>query len=86
MAYSVLNLKICLNPWQTRVNLKSYCTHFLSCPTMLTGLYRTGSIFVPCSSEFTLLIGTKMACDYSINAHSANISTQFVERNFNTKV
>ena len=37
-----------------------YTLFILSCPTMLTGLYRTVSTFAPCSSKFTLLIWTKM--------------------------
>ena len=39
-----------------------YTFFVLSCPTKLTGLYRTVSDFAPCSSKFTLLIWTKMAC------------------------
>ena len=38
-------------------------THFLlSCPTKLTGLYRTVSTLALCYTEFTLLIWTKMVC------------------------
>ena len=56
------NDKIHFRHW---VNLKSYCTHFLYCPAQLqlTGLYRTVSTFVPCFSEFTQLIWTKINKD-----------------------
>ena len=39
-----------------------YTLFVLSCPTKLTGLYRTVSTFAPCSSKFSLLIWNKMAC------------------------
>ena len=61
-----LTMYIKYSPLSAGVNLKSYCrlTHFLnwSVSTKLTGLHRTVSIFVPCSSGLTLYwsVSTKL--------------------------
>ena len=47
----------------SKLEIVLYTLFVLSCPTKLTGLYRTVSAFVPFSSEFTRYILTEMALD-----------------------
>ena len=52
----ILGLKIdCTVDWRN-LEIVLHTLVVLSCPNKLTGIYRTVSTFVPCSSEFTRLI------------------------------
>ena len=45
----------------SKLEIVLYTLFVLSCPTRLIGLYRTVSTIVPCSSQFTRHIWTKIA-------------------------
>ena len=60
--------------WHCILKNVLYTLFVLSCPTKLTGLYCTVSTLSPCSSKFTLLIWTKIACwEHLTWIHTANI-------------
>ena len=59
-----------------------YTIFVLSCPIKLTGAYCTVSTFAPCSSNFSLLIWTKMTCIFL----TWQLSTLITQKVYNTQL
>ena len=53
----------------SKLEIILYTLFGLSCPTKLAGLYQTVLTFALLYTKFTLLIWTKLACDWSLIRH-----------------